>query len=130
MDLVGVALKHEASPVPLDIALCWRSDTEPQRDLSLFVQLLDAGDHILAQWDGQPLNGLRPVSTWQRGTRLQDEVRLTPAPAADPATWQRIILGWYEPRSGVREPLRNGQDHAVLIERDRPRLSPALPWAP
>ncbi|MBK8540899.1 MAG: hypothetical protein IPL60_12985 [Ardenticatenia bacterium] len=130
MDLVGVALKHEASPVPLDIALCWRSDTEPQRDLSLFVQLLDAGDHILAQWDGQPLNGLRPVSTWQRGTRLQDEVRLTPAPAADPATWQRIILGWYDPRSGVREPLRNGQDHAVLIERDLSRLSPVPPTAP
>ena len=130
MDLVGVALKHEASPVPLDIALCWKSDTEPQRDLALFVQLLDAGDHILAQWDGQPLNGLRPVSTWQRGTRLQDEVRLTPAPAADPATWQRIILGWYDPRSGMREPLRNGQDHAVLIERDLSRLSPAPPTAP
>ena len=130
MDLVGVAFKPEASPIPLDIALCWKSDTEPQRDLSLFVQLLDAGDHILAQWDGQPLNGLRPVSTWQRGTRLQDEVRLTPAPAADPATWQRIILGWYDPRSGMREPLRNGQDHAVLIERDLSRLSPAPPTAP
>lgn len=127
MRLEGVAPLAEASRVPLAFQLCWTADRAPRRDLSLFVQLLDADDRILAQWDGAPGGGRRPLSTWRRGTRIRDEIRLRPAADADPGAWERVILGWYDPSTLRREPLRDGRDHAVLMARGPSGLSPGPP---
>lgn len=115
--LEGFAAEAVLPAPPLRLALCWSSLGAPQRDLQLFVQLLDEEDRILAQWDGPPAGGHRPTATWTRGSRLQDTIRMAVADGADPATWRRVILGWYDPVSGRREPLRDGRDHVVLRER-------------
>lgn len=115
--LEGFAAEAVLPAPPLRLALCWSSLGAPQRDLQLFVQLLDEEDRILAQWDGPPAGGRRPTATWMRGSRLQDTIRMAVADGADPAAWRRVILGWYDPVSGRREPLRDGRDHAVLLER-------------
>lgn len=130
MRLEGVAPLAESPRVPLAFQLCWSADRAPRRDLSLFVQLLDADDHILAQWDGAPGDGRRPVATWRRSDRVRDEIRLRPAAGADLGAWERVIVGWYDPLTGRREPLRDGRDHMVLMERGGSGISPAAPSAP
>lgn len=51
----------------------WGAARAPQRDLSVFVHLLDAAGNILAQADqSAPVYGWRPLTSWQAGEIVRD----------------------------------------------------------
>ncbi|MCC6614840.1 MAG: DUF2723 domain-containing protein [Anaerolineae bacterium] len=51
----------------------WYTPTVPERDLSVFVHLLDASGTIIAQADqAAPVYGWRPLTTWQAGEIVPD----------------------------------------------------------
>ena len=104
----GVALAAVAPTLadglPRGLTLTWWSGSTLQTDVTLFVQVLDADNQILAQVDTR---GDRPTSTWRAGDQIAQDV--TWDPNADVAGWQRVILGWYD-AAGTRLPLVAGGD--------------------
>ncbi len=95
---------------PQGLALTWWSEATLHTPYTLFVQVLDANDQILAQVDTA---GDRPTSTWRAGDLIEQELSWTAAEGADLTTWQRVIVGWYG-ADGVRLPLVEGGDFVVV----------------
>lgn len=78
-----------------------------EQPLTVFIHLLDASGQVAAQRDTQPVNGLRPTTTWQPGEPITDRLGV-PIPAGiEPGTYQ-IELGWYNPATGERWPVTGG----------------------
>ena len=108
-------LLTDTAGLPVGIALDWQAAEPIQRDYTVFAQVLDAQDNILAQVDAQPHGGNWPTSTWRRGERVADEVRWQEAAGAM-NTWRRVIVGLYD-AGGVRLPVQEpaGSADAVTI---------------
>ena len=98
---------------PSGLSLSWWSGATLHQDYTLFAQVLDRGNRILAQAD---LRGERPTSTWRAGDHVPLAVRWEAAPGADLAEWQQVIVGWYD-NAGVRLSLQEGGDYVVVATR-------------
>ena len=77
--------------MPVGVAFTWAPTRTQQADYTVFVQVLDAENHILAQVDRQPQDGLYPTSTWRAGDVITD----TLVWQGDAGEWQRVIAGLY-----------------------------------
>lgn len=89
------------------IELHWRAVAPPGRDLFLFAHLIDINNHIIAQHDG-PLARI-PTGAWQPGETYRSHAAVLAPPDAPPATY-RLVIGVYDPRTGERLRLEDGQD--------------------
>jgi len=85
--------------VPL--TLYWQVTGALDRDYSVFVHVVDAGDKIVAQADAWPLQGFYPTSRWESGEILNDTHRLSVPADLQPGAY-RILVGLYDPVSGQR----------------------------
>ncbi len=74
------------------------------RDLSVFVHVLAPDGRIIAQHDGAPCGGACPTSSWLIGDRFVDRHQMT-IPSDTKAGDLRMVVGFYEPSTGVRVPL-------------------------
>ena len=104
--LAGVTLPSTIQPgATLDMTLEWRAESTPAADYSVFVQLLDAGDANVAQWDGAPYDAVSklPASAWPAGWRGEHMLEL-PVPEQLPGGEYRVIAGMYDWQSGTRLP--------------------------
>jgi hypothetical protein len=99
--------------VPNGLSLTWWSGATLHQDYTLFAQVLDGKNRILAQAD---LHGDRPTSTWRAGDSVLLVVTWQAAPGADLAEWQQVIVGWYD-NAGVRLSLQEGGDYVVVATR-------------
>jgi hypothetical protein len=87
----------------LRVRAWWRAgDPVPDRYVTL-VHLYDAEGTLLAASDSPPLGGAFPTSLWEPGDLVADEYVLP-----DDGRGMRVGLGWYDPPSGVRLPVRDG----------------------
>lgn len=99
LTLVGVAT-DATTALPgdtLTLTLAWRADAVPDRDLSVFVHLVDADGLIVAQADSMPGGGLAPTSAWQAGDLRVDAMRLRVPPTAYTPTQAHWRVGLYDP---------------------------------
>ena len=55
------------------VTLYWQPVRETDRSYSVFVHLLDAGQHIAAQYDRLPADGARPSTGWVAGEIIADQ---------------------------------------------------------
>lgn len=93
----------------LTLTLYWRSGAAIHQNLRLFVHLIDAEGHILAQSDRIPADWTRPTTGWAVGEVVTDLHTF----ASDEG--DHLRLGWYDPITNQRVPLMdNGQDYLVL----------------
>jgi hypothetical protein len=99
-------LAMDAQGVPTGVALTWAPTATIQSDYTVFVQVLDADNRILAQVDSQPQGASYPTSTWRAGDVITD----TLAWQGDATNWNQIIVGLYG-ADGVRLPLQGGGDY-------------------
>ncbi|MCB0160617.1 MAG: hypothetical protein KDD83_20940, partial [Caldilineaceae bacterium] len=84
-------------------------------DYQVFVHLLDAQGHKVAQRDGQPVQWLRPTSTWQPGEEISDRYGILLSADIVPGTYT-VAVGLYDPVTGQRLPVSAGpQDFAIEI---------------
>ncbi|MEJ2208852.1 MAG: hypothetical protein P8129_07430 [Anaerolineae bacterium] len=97
----------------LEITLRWRAMEHPQGDYQVFLHLL-SGDEIVGQGDGPPLDGRWPTLFWLPGLALDDVHRVS-LPADLPAGRYDLLVGLYDPNTGVRLPASTGGD-AVRLE--------------
>ncbi len=93
-DQAGVAeTAHRVDCTPDSIVLrvAWHAEDHPQRDLSVFVHLLDANGSVIAQDDhSAPVYGWRPLTTWDAEEVVRDVYSLPRRPDA-----ARISYGLY-----------------------------------
>jgi hypothetical protein len=96
----------------LAFMLRWQTARALPEDLTIFVQVLDAGGALIAQSDGDPLNGLAPAFTWQPGQAVADpRALLLPL---DRRGAFRVVAGLYRRSDGVRI-LSEGADTVTLF---------------
>lgn len=88
------------------VELFWRVTASLNRDLLVFAHLIDERGQIVAQHDG-PLGPL-PTSAWQPGEARRSRFAVLVPPGAPPGAY-RLALGVWDPASGERLPLANGQ---------------------
>lgn len=74
---------------------------------TVFSHLLDSHNLIAAQQDHPPGSGDTPTTGWIPNEYIVDKYDLTLKPDATPGTY-RIEIGMYNPRTGTRLPVVNG----------------------
>ncbi len=107
LERVAASSRHVTGRDAVRIELHWRVVAPPARDLFLFVHVLDIHNHIIAQHDGQLARV--PTSLWQAGERYRSRAAVLVPPDTPPATY-RLVIGVYDPRTGERLRLEDGQD--------------------
>lgn len=106
--LKSYGLTTEMTPgAALLLALRWESLRKVSYDYHVFVHLVNSQGEKLAQRDGQPVQWLRPTSTWQPGEEIIDHYGLVLPDDLAPGEYT-ILVGLYDPVSGQRLPLSAG----------------------
>jgi hypothetical protein len=96
----------------LDFTLAWRSDRQPQKDYTIFAQLLDSNQNLVAGFDRPPLDGTYPTSTWLPEQTIVDPHSI---PLANIASGEyRLIVGLYHPATQQRLVSESGNDFVEL----------------
>lgn len=107
LDTAQLAFNDEGQPT--GVTVTWQPLATLQQDYTVFAQVLDANDHLLAQVDSQPQEGTYPTSTWRFGDIITDTLTWS----GDLEKWDRVIVGLYG-SDGVRLPLVNGRDYSEV----------------
>jgi len=100
IDAIDAPLEAQTSQIVCDVdsillKVAWYTPTVPERDLSVFVHLLDADGAIIAQADqAAPVYGWRPLTTWQAGEIVRDMYALP-----NPDNEASIRFGLYAQRT-------------------------------
>jgi hypothetical protein len=121
--LNGYALTTASRPGgAILLSLRWESIRQVDYDYHVFVHLLDGRGEKVMQRDGQPVQWMRPISTWRPGEEIVDHYGLLLADDM-PTGEYTIAVGLYDPVSGQRLPISAGPgDFAIelgpiLVER-------------
>lgn len=88
----------------LSVNITWQPLQPLAKDFKVFVHLVDSGDNILAQYDGQPQEGSYPTSQWVPGEIIQDAYPIY-FPADAPAGPYRVFVGLYDEPTLQRLPV-------------------------
>ncbi len=108
----------------LQLQLNWQAERTPDADYTVFVQLLDERDQVIAQHDAPPVSGDRPTSGWQPGEQVSDKHGLLVPAGTAPGDY-RLIAGMYDPQSGKRLPVDGGDTINLGVVRvNRPSTPP------
>jgi 4-amino-4-deoxy-L-arabinose transferase-like glycosyltransferase len=111
IELLGYDATQQGSR--LAITLHWRCLQPMDDDYTVFVHLLDAGDQVVTQHDGQPQDGRYPTSIWDAGEVVVD-THLLSLPADLPAGQYRLRVGLYLLESGGRLEVQGDGDSVEL----------------
>jgi len=93
----------------LDIELYWSTVETPERDYTVFVHLVDSDGRLVAQHDGDPLNGAYPTSWWTAGEIVGD-VHTLPSPSPEDGDVV-LYVGMYDAQTGERLAVTDGGGH-------------------
>lgn len=109
----------------LRVALEWQTETPMDRRLTAFVQLLDAGNHIVGQRDGPP--AATPTTDWSVNEPQRGRLGVPVLPGTPPGTY-RLIAGLYDSETGRRLTQPDGSDSIQLAEITvtQPPVPPAV----
>ncbi len=79
----------------LPVQFLWTTSQPIERDLTVFVHLVDAQGQVIAQRDRPPFDGRWPTPVWQVGESLHDTYQIT-VPDALPAGQYGLRFGFYD----------------------------------
>ncbi len=94
---------------PTQVELFWQSLSPTDQNYTVFVQLLDPNNQVIAQADAQPLANIYPTSRWQPGDIISEQFTLPIAPSAL-SNRTRLVTGMYDLTTGARLPVYNQQN--------------------
>ncbi|HUX86397.1 MAG TPA: hypothetical protein VMW65_05300, partial [Chloroflexota bacterium] len=98
----------------IDLSMYWKDVKGMTTSYKVFTHLLGPDGRIYGQEDAIPLNGNAPTNGWLPGEILTDHYQITVAANAPPGNYQ-IVVGFYDPISGVRLSLTNGQGDTFAL---------------
>jgi 4-amino-4-deoxy-L-arabinose transferase-like glycosyltransferase len=90
-----------AAGTTLPVRLVWSATTQPKRDYTIFVHLVDESGVPLAQNDRQPLGGFYPTSAWEPGAQVAETYQLDIPADLAPGRY-RVVTGLYDPVKNER----------------------------
>ncbi len=111
--LTGYALTQ--ADEALDLTLFWQADKGAARPYTVYTQLLNEQNEIIAQQDNWPVNGQWPPTCWSGGETVADSYRL-PLPPELPPGQYHLVVGLYDAATGERLLTDGGLDGAVIWE--------------
>jgi len=113
LDAVRVPVSVVAGEA-MPIEMHWRALKPPDADYNIFVQLLGRDGLPVAQYDGPPVGGYVPTTTWKVDEVIHDRraLVLPPATAADS---YRLIVGVVNPVSGERLRLADTDKDVIAL---------------
>jgi hypothetical protein len=102
------------------LTLHWQTDTALSQDATIFVHVLAADGQLLGQRDAAPYDNRYPTSAWRPDQVIEDVRPLAPF-VADVEQIDHLLIGLYDPVTGVRLPATDGDgnplaDQALRIE--------------
>ena len=105
--LLGYDLKHETRNRPSGeyatrITLYWQAQLRSETSYTIFAQLLGPSGEVRAQKDSGPHSGGYPTIWWLPGEVVADPLTLELPPDAPRQGTYRLIVGLYDPATGVR----------------------------
>ncbi len=103
------ALKSKS---PFAVTFNWRTENTPSADYQIFIHLRNSAGETVAQSDGQPVNWMRPTSTWTAGESITDRHALW-IPALSAGEYS-LVAGLYAPKTGERLTTALGADTVSL----------------
>jgi mannosyltransferase len=96
----------------LALTLLWRADSAPSAEhWKVFTHLLNGGSQVVAQRDAEPVDNLRPTTSWEPGERIEDNYGITVPPNL-PAGSYTLEIGMYA--GDIRAAFAGQGDHLVL----------------
>ncbi|HHW88948.1 MAG TPA: glycosyltransferase family 39 protein [Chloroflexi bacterium] len=107
IDLEAAAVTQSAASetaITLTVATAWRVQQPPAQDYTLFIHVLDAAGHLVAQHDGAPVNGFLPTSAWRSALTVHDTTEIALPPDL-PRGEYRVVAGFYDPATLARLPV-------------------------
>ena len=108
----------------LQVAMQWQTAAPLDETLTVFLQLLDAGNHVVGQRDAAPQIA---ATQWQPGQTVADAHGIFIEPGTPPGEY-RLIGGLYNSQTGLRLPVQNSESPADFIELARIEVvSPETP---
>lgn len=117
LQLEGYTLETETQA--LQLTLFWRLAAPVLRPYTVFTQLINEQNEVVAQQDNWPVQGQWPPTCWQVGERVTDPYQLA-LPAELPAGTYRLVVGWYDASNGRRLLTTDGHDALLLQVLVRP----------
>ncbi len=82
----------------LYVTIVWQTREPVGQDYKVFVHLVDSDGKLVAQRDSEPLNGLRPTTSWAKDEEIADRLGLWLPPDLPPGEYQ-ILVGMYNPET-------------------------------
>jgi hypothetical protein len=110
----------------LKLTLFWQAEAPIAVDFTVFVQLVDGANRILAQGDGKPQEGFYPTPSWQPGELIIDR-HTFPLPAGIQPGNYDLLIGFYEAATQLRLQIL---DDAGVFKSDYVRLPTLQVQAP
>ncbi|MBI5302821.1 MAG: hypothetical protein HY868_11850 [Chloroflexi bacterium] len=92
------------------LTLHWQAIAPPQKDVHVFVHVLDAQGNLVAQQDNTPRQNRYPTRIWDAGERVPDSYAFT---LNTPGAY-RIVAGMYDPPTGERLPAFDAQGNELV----------------
>ncbi len=102
-----------------NLTLFWQADAPIEVDFTVFVQLVDGHDRIVAQRDSKPQNGFYGTSYWQPGEQIIDPHAVLIGPGVRPGEYD-ILVGFYEAETNLRLQIL---DQSGAFQSDHIRIS-------
>ncbi len=105
--LVGYRIHGDAArisnPSTLRLSLYWRAAPagKIEKDLTVFVHLVDASERVIAQRDNAPVRGTYPTSAWPPGELIVDAYDLDIEALSGAYA---LVAGMYDPVTSARAP--------------------------
>jgi 4-amino-4-deoxy-L-arabinose transferase-like glycosyltransferase len=117
VQLLGYSIESGFRPGDnIHLTLFWRSLEGMKQSYTVFTQLVDAGDNVVAQKDNPPVDGFYPTTKWEVGEVVRDQYDLV-IPTNTPLGEYELQVGMYLAETGERLPVvgdKSLEDKVVL----------------
>ncbi len=117
--LLGYELKHDVPQRGVQLTLYWKSLALMDTSYAVFVHVLDGKDNVILSADAVPGAGAFPTSGWIENEYITDIHAFTLPPDL-PEEGYPIEIGLYDPTTGKRLKMPDGNDHIILTSVNSP----------
>ena len=102
----------DLTPDRVRIELLWAAQELSDREVKVFVHIIDGEGHIVAQSDALLSGGYFPIDWWRPGLFVREEHDLELSTPFDSTNYD-ILVGVYNPATEERLPILDAAGHPV-----------------